>query len=144
MKKTLAALTALILLFGLSACGGTANAGGKPDGTYTAQGDDASTEAAYGWRDTLVVTYKNGAITEAVFESYNADGVKKSEDPTYEMPVPPSEWIPQLSENVKAAGKSDEVAAVAGATNSSNNAKALLAAIEKSGTAGETITVALG
>ena len=65
----------------------------KADGVYTAQMDDAATEASYGWRDELVVEYKDGKIVSASFESYDADGNKKSEvsPDTYPMdPLPPT------------------------------------------------------
>ena len=38
------------------------------DGVYTAQMDDAAAEADYGWRDQLVVEYKDGKMVSATFE----------------------------------------------------------------------------
>ena len=113
------------------------------DGVYTAQMDDAAAEADYGWRNQLVVEYKDGKMVSATFESYDADGNKKSETTpeTYPMDPAPSEWIPQLSENILAAGNSADIDGISGATNASNDARALLAAIETEGKPGETITV---
>ena len=113
------------------------------DGVYTAQMDDAAAEADYGWRDQLVVEYKDGKMVSATFESYDADGNKKSETTpdNYPMDPAPSEWIPQLSENILAAGNSADIDGISGATNASNDARALLAAIETEGKPGETITV---
>ena len=52
-----------------------------------------------------------------------------------------SEWIPQLEANIKATSSPDKVAAVAGATNSSNSAKKLYAAVVEAAKAGKTETV---
>ena len=113
------------------------------DGVYTAQMDDAAAEADYGWRNQLVVEYKDGKMVSATFESYDADGNKKSETTpdTYPMDPAPSEWTPQLSENILAAGNSADIDGISGATIASNDARALLAAIETEGKPGETITV---
>ena len=113
------------------------------DGVYTAQMDDAAAEADHGWRNQLVVEYKDGKMVSATFESYDADGNKKSETTpdTYPMDPAPSEWTPQLSENILAAGNSADIDGISGATNASNDARALLAAIETEGKPGETITV---
>lgn len=139
MKKFLVAALSLVMALSLAACGGQTMA----DGTYTAEMDDAAAEAAYGWRDTLVVEYKDGKMVSAVFESYDADGNKKSEQTaeTYPMDPQPSEWVPQLNANLEKAGDSKHLDGVAGATLASNNAKALLEAIEKEGKPGETIQV---
>ena len=121
----------------------TAETTAMADGVYTAQMDDAAAEADYGWRNQLVVEYKDGKMVSATFESYDADGNKKSETTpdTYPMDPAPSEWIPQLSENILAAGNSADIDGISGATNASNDARALLAAIETEGKPGETITV---
>lgn len=65
-------------------------------------------------------------------DSKDADGNLKSEWATpenYPMTPQPSEWIPQLEENLKATTNPDKVAAVAGATLGSNHAKALYKAV---------------
>lgn len=121
----------------------TASATTMADGVYTAQMDDAAAEADYGWRDQLVVEYKDGKMVSATFESYDADGNKKSETTpdNYPMDPAPSEWTPQLSENILAAGNSADIDGISGATRASNDARTLLAAIETEGKPGETITV---
>ena len=115
----------------------------KADGVYTAQMDDAATEASYGWRDELVVEYKDGKIVSSSFESYDADGNKKSEvsPDTYPMDPAPADWIPQLSENILEAGTSADIDGITGATMASNNARAMLAAIEAEGEPDQTIVV---
>ena len=138
MKRMGILAMAILLLLALAACGGK-----KADGIYTAQVDAAyAEEKGHGWVDTLTITYKDGVVVEAVFESFK-DGQKKSELSTaeYPMPMPPSEWMPALAENVVEAGSSDKVDTIAGATNASDVVKQLFAAIEKDGKAGETITV---
>ncbi|MDD6319795.1 MAG: hypothetical protein PUA63_02895, partial [Oscillospiraceae bacterium] len=54
----------------------------------------------------------------------------------------PSEWIPQLSENIQKAGTAKKIDTIAGATYASNDARALMEAIEANGKPGETIQVA--
>lgn len=148
MKKLLvpAALSAAMLL-SLAGCAKTAAApapSAMPDGTYTAEMDDASAEAAYGWRDQLVVEYKDGALVSAVFESYDADGNKKSETTpeTYPMDPAPADWMPELSDQILKSGGTGEIDGITGATMASNNARAMMQAILDSGVAGETVTVA--
>ena len=84
-------------------------------------------------------------MVSASFESYNAEGAKKSEATAEEYPMEfsPSEWIPQLTANIQKAGESKRIDAVAGATLASNNAVSLLKAIEENGKAGETIQVSV-
>ncbi len=153
MKKqvmTMAAAAALLVLAGCGTAAATSTAAStadsapaKADGVYTAQMDDASAEAAFGWQDQLVVEYKDGAVVSAVFESYDAEGNKKSETTSdvYPMDPTPSEWIPRLSENVEKAGRAFKIDNVSGATESSENARALLAAIEAGGKPGEVLLV---
>ncbi|SCJ59760.1 Major membrane immunogen%2C membrane-anchored lipoprotein [uncultured Flavonifractor sp.] len=147
MKKLIlpAALSAAMLL-SLAGCAKTAAETPKTtmaDGTYTAEMDDASAEAAYGWRDRLVVEYKDGALVSAVFDSYDADGNKKSETTpdTYPMDPAPSAWMPELNDQLLKSGGSGEIDGVTGATMATNNAKAMMKAILDSGVAGETVVV---
>ena len=142
MKKLMTLGLAAVMAFSLAACS-SGSSSGKADGVYTAEMDDAAAEAAHGWRDTLTVEYKDGKVVSATFESYDADGNKKSETTAeiYPMDPHPSEWIPQLSENVQKAGTAKKIDTIAGATYASNDARALMEAIEKDGKAGETIQV---
>lgn len=132
MKKqvmTMAAAAALLVLAGCGTAAATSTADSAPakaDGVYTAQMDDASAKAAFGWQDQLVVEYRDGVIVSADFDSYDADGNRKSQLPegAYPMEPSPSEWIPQLSENVEKAGRAFKIDNVSGATESSENARA--------------------
>lgn len=145
MKKqvmTMAAAAALLVLAGCGTAAATSTADSAPakaDGVYTARMKDAS----YGWQDQLVVEYRDGVIVSADFDSYDADGNRKSQLPegAYPMEPSPSEWIPQLSENVEKAGRAFKIDNVSGATESSENARALLAAIEAGGKPGEVLLV---
>ncbi|MFV0352487.1 MAG: hypothetical protein ACK5JF_09315 [Oscillospiraceae bacterium] len=145
MKKLFTVALAAVLALALVACSG----GKKADGVYTAKVDAAYAEANHGWTDELTLTYKDGKVVEAVYESYDADGAKKSESTEYAEAMTgaggpsPAEWIPQLASNVVAAGSPDKVEVVAGATNASNSVIALYEGIEKDGKAGETITVTI-
>ena len=120
MKKLLTLALAAVLALSLVACGGS---GSIKDGTYTAQ----YKEPSHDWTEYLSVTYKDGVITDVDFD--------------YPMDPLPSEWIPQLEENVKAAGTADKIEAVAGATSSSESVKVLMAAVEKQAKAGNTEVV---
>ena len=113
------------------------------DGTYRAEISDEAAEAAHGWKDFLEVTYQDGKITAVDFDAVNSSGARKSEatPEEYPMPLSPAEWVPQLDENIKAAKKSSEIDTVTGATNSSDSARKLMAAIEANAAKGNTETV---
>ena len=142
MKKLTLFLLSALMHFSLVGCGGSKIA----DGTYSAELSDAATEANHGWKDFLTVTYKDGKMVEVQFDSKDADGNLKSEWTTpenYPMDPQPSEWIPQLEENIKATSNPDKVAAVAGATMGSNNAKELYRAVVEKAKAGDTTTAVI-
>lgn len=138
MKKLLTLALVAVLALSLVACGGSGS-GGIKDGTYTAQ----YKEPSHDWTEYLAVTYKDGAITDVDFDAKDADGNLKSEATaeTYPMDPLPSEWIPQLEENIKTAGTADKIEAIAGATSSSESAKVLMAAVESQAKAGKTEVV---
>ncbi|MEF9969804.1 MAG: FMN-binding protein [Ruthenibacterium sp.] len=133
MKKILVIALACILALSLVACGG-----GIKDGTYTAE----AAQASHDWFDILSVTYKDGKVVEAVYDAKDAAGVLKSSKSAeeYPMEIPLTEWMPKLNENIVKAGTADKIEAVAGATNSSNAAKALMKAIEENAKKGNTET----
>ena len=91
----------------------------------------------------MYIQVEDGVITDVDFDAKDANGNLKSEATaeTYPMDPLPSEWIPQLEENVKAAGTADKIEAVAGATSSSESVKVLMAAVEKQAKAGNTEVV---
>ncbi|MEG0616843.1 MAG: FMN-binding protein [Oscillospiraceae bacterium] len=141
MKKALTLALVAVLAVSLVACGGKIK-----DGTYKAEYKNAS----HGATEFLEVTYKDGAIADVNFDAKLEDGTMKSAmtDEAYGMgmgemagknPVL-SAWIPELEANVKKAGTADKIEVVAGATNSSNSAKELMAAVEAQAKAGKTDT----
>ncbi len=139
MKKMLTMLLCASLALALAGCGGDK----IPDGTYTAELSDAAAEANHGWKDFLTVTYKDGKAVEIDFDATDADGNRKTEWATpenYPMDPQPSEWMPQLEKNIAATANPDKVAAVAGATMGSNNAKELYRAVIEKAKAGDTTT----
>jgi len=140
MKKILAIALACVMAFGLVACGGSK----IKDGTYSAEMSDASAEESHGWKDYLNITYKDGKIDTVEYDSKDADGNLKSQTTaeTYPMDPAPSVWIPQMIENIKATSDPDKVAAIAGATHASENAKKLYKAVLEKANAGDT-TVAV-
>jgi major membrane immunogen (membrane-anchored lipoprotein) len=141
MKKVLSIAFVFVLALSLVACSGK-----KPDGVYTAQVDAAyAAEANHGWTDILIVTYKDGVVADALFESYDANGNKKSEATFEEYPMEysPSEWMPLIGQEIVRAGTAANMDVVAGATSGSASAQKLFEGIEKDGKAGETITVTI-
>ncbi len=133
MKKITLVVTLMLTILLLSAC-----SNGITDGTYTAQ----MTADDHGWTDTLSITYEGGKIQDAVFESVHEDGSLKSETTPEEYPMDPhpSEWIPQLSTNIKQADNAENIDGIAGATIGTTNAKLMMAAIEEKAKAGDTNT----
>ncbi|MEG2595240.1 MAG: hypothetical protein RR989_02040, partial [Ruthenibacterium sp.] len=61
MKKILTIALTAVLALSLVACGG-----GIKDGTYTAEG----AEASHDWFDTLSVTYKDGKVVAIVSKDH--------------------------------------------------------------------------
>ena len=131
MKKLLTLALAAVLALSLVACGGS---GSIKDGTYTAQ----YKEPSHDWTEYLSVTYKDGVITDVDFDDEGCQRQPEERSHGRDLPMDPlpSEWIPQLEENVKAAGTADKIEAVAGATSSSESVRVLMAAVEKQAKAG--------
>ena len=126
MKKLLSIILCVALTAMLTGCNKEI-----PDGVYLAQGDEDSIKAANGWKDFLYLTFKDGEVVSAEFDSVNDLTVLKSQVSTSEYPMDPapSVWIPQLNENIAATTNPSKIAAVAGATTSSENVKKLYTAI---------------
>lgn len=135
----------LTLAAALAACGGAPAE--LTDGTYTAEMSDAyATEVGHGYKPTLTITVSGGAVTEAVLDAVNVETgeLKSASTPeTYPMEPHPSEWLPQLSENIRNAENGEGVQAVAGATTASGEAKALYDAALDAAAKGNTETVVL-
>ena len=109
------------------------------DGTYTARMSEAyAREKVHGWQTTLTVTFAGGRPVETAFDAFQ-DGKKKSEQSpeVYPMVPHPSEWMPQLAEQVKNAAQPEDIEGVSGATIGSAEAKQLYAAILKAAQKGE-------
>ncbi|MFI3283784.1 MAG: hypothetical protein R3Y57_01740 [Erysipelotrichaceae bacterium] len=133
MKKIMM-LAVIGIMFAMTGCTNSSEET-YADGIYTAKMSSDS----YGWTDTLEVTYEEGVVTSAVFESLNTEGSKKSEASADEYPMDPlpSDWIPELSTNILAAGNATDIDAVTGATLGTNNAIAMMEKIEEAALAGE-------
>ena len=101
------------------------------DGVYTARMSDAYTqEEGHGWQTTLTLQIEGGAIVSADFDAFQ-DGRRKSELSAEEYPMDPpaSEWIPELATQIEAASAPCDIDGVSGATNASDEARKLFAAI---------------
>ncbi len=99
------------------------------DGTYTAS--DAEFDQ-YGWKAEISVTYKDGKITEVVFEEVNKDGAKKRDDVGYNTPFKAKSGVTvgEVADTlVKALIEKQDINAVdtvAGATASTDKFKELV------------------
>ncbi|MBM6919760.1 FMN-binding protein [Phocea massiliensis] len=115
------------------------------DGTYTAK---MASPDEHGWTETLTLTVKDGKITEADCDAFNADGKRKSEDEEYNKTMEsyggtttPSKFYPELEQGLVNTQKVD---AVAGATTSSDSMEklynALISNMEKGDTSEVSVT----
>lgn len=154
MKKALsllviAALSAAMLV----ACGGKDDSSAVTtpeykDGTYRAE----NATFDHGYKEFLEVTYKDGKVTDVTFDAVSEKdpAVLKSsltieQYPMFtgengDEPFNPAVWYPTLENNIKEAATADDVAIVAGATHSSDNARKYLAAIQAAAKTGDTTT----
>ena len=132
MKKFVAIALAMVLALALVACGSSS----IKDGTYTAE----ASEASYGYTTYLEVTYLDGKITDVDFDAVDANGTLKSSlGADYGMDPAPDVWMPEIEESIKNAdGDASKIEAVAGATNSSNDAKLLFEAVLAAAKKGDT------
>lgn len=145
MKKTLAFVLSLAAAMAMAACSSTPDT--LVDGSYTAEMSDTyATEVGHGYKPTLTITVSGGEVTDVVLDAVNLEtGELKSAttQETYPMDPHPSEWLPQLSENILNAENGDGVEAVAGATTASTEAKVLYDAVLGAAAEGNTETVVL-
>ena len=73
MKRMIAAIMALCMVFAFAAC--EADAPAYADGTYTAQADAFSETS--GWKDVVTLTISGGQITAVDWNPINAEGDTK-------------------------------------------------------------------
>ncbi len=119
---------------------GTSPVSGAKDGTYTARMSEAyAKDKGQGWQTTLTVEFKGGKPEKVDFEAFN-DGKKKSEltKEVYPMEPHPSQWIPEIAEQIKKAESPDDIEGVSGATTTSDEARKLYGAVLKAAQGGET------
>jgi major membrane immunogen (membrane-anchored lipoprotein) len=111
------------------------------DGEYRAE----RAEASHGWTDFVEITVKNGNITKAVADAYDAKGNLKTNDKDYaeRMGMNPAKFYATLAENVKNSERASEIDTVTGATSSSSDIRLLTWSIYNRGVPGETIKVDL-
>lgn len=144
MKKIFAVIVAVmasaVLLAGCSA--------GMKDGTYKAENKEFD---SHGWKDYITVTVSGGKITAVDFDSTNADGMLKTEDPAYKdsmEPVSktyPVKFCEELEKQLVEKQEPKKVNTVAGATNSSDSFKVLATEVISKGIEkGNTETVVVG
>jgi major membrane immunogen (membrane-anchored lipoprotein) len=98
------------------------------DGTYTAADPEFD---QYGWKPEISITYKDGKISEVIFEEVNKDGAKKRDDEGYNTPFKAKSGVTvgEVSDAlVKSLIEKQDISAVdtvAGATASSDKFKEL-------------------
>ncbi len=122
------------------------------DAAVSLEDGDYMAEANYderGWKPFVEMTVADGKISMVNFDYITEDGKLKSEDEEYNKAMKeksgtnPSEYMPALENNLMEAQDVEMVDNVTGATNSSDNFKALVKAIMDDGKPGETVTIEL-
>ena len=141
MKK-FSALILLLLALSLSGCRKDEPA---KDGTYRAQLSDTSTADNNGWQEYLEVTWRDGKITQVVFDAADESGRLKSQlsEEEYPMDPHPSLWMPRLAEQVKNAQSPETIEGIAGATRSSRHVRAMFQELEDRAKQGDTSTAVM-
>lgn len=123
MKKAITlTLASLLCVSMLAGC----NSGSKmKDGTYNAEFTAADD---HGWTEYVEITVSGEKITNVVFDGKNVDGLKKSEDASYEQAMKdagsttfPKDFYTKLAQQLVEKQDVEKVDAVAGATTSSND-----------------------
>jgi len=141
MKKKIQVIF-IVLIFALiiTSCASETN---YKDGKYSAEMSQAfADENGHGWQSFMTATVKDGVVMDVNYDSKSGDQLKsETTAETYPMTPHPTEWIPQLNENLNKAKTVKEVEAVSGATHASEEAKALYAAILNAAEKGDTTTV---
>lgn len=127
MKKF--SVTLLMLSLVMVICVACTTSKEMKDGTYKAEYD---TPDEHGWTDFVQITMTNSKITDVDFNSLNAEGAKKTDDPDYEAAMKkdaktwPSEFYPKLAASLVEKQNVGDVDAVSGATTTSESFKKLV------------------
>ncbi len=143
MKKAGALVLSFMFLF-VFATGCATTKKQFQDGVYRAEVAEFD---SYGYKDFLVVTVKDGLITDVEFSSFDKDGNSIIDDEKYRTDMEdyadtyPEKYAADLSNQLLEAQDIAQVETVAGATYSSNSFKALFQALIKNMETGDTTTV---
>lgn len=127
MKKF--SVTLLMLSLVMVICVACTTSKEMKDGTYKAEYD---TPDEHGWTDFVQITMTNSKITDVDFNSLNAEGAKKTDDPDYEAAMKkdaktwPSEFYPKLATSLVEKQNVGDVDAISGATTTSESFKKLV------------------
>lgn len=166
MKKKLlyvviAAALSTSLLVGCGSSSKTTETGSKPadssssantaaktykDGTYKATYDFLD---GHGWKPQIEIEVKDGKITKVVYDSVNAEGKLKTKDDAYnklmksKSNTSPAEYSPKLQDSLVKSQDSTKIDTVTGATESSEEFKALAAAALAKAEKGDTSATVL-
>lgn len=130
MKKLLVLSLALVITFSVAACKSPQKDEviKEPlvllDGTYKAESQDAK----HGWKDYVVLTVANGAVTDALYESYNVDTNElKTVNEEYKTTMEaasgtyPALYMPAYATQFVETQDTTKVDVITGATDSHNN-----------------------
>lgn len=140
-------LTALLAASLLGGCTGRSET--LQDGTYRAE----MSAESHGYKDYVEIKVLNGKIDTVVYDAVAADGKKKSQDEDYKKSMMqgnknaglpetyPADYMKKLAEKLVEKQDIDQVDAVAGATNSTDDFKALVSALMNNIQKGKTETV---
>ncbi|MEA5050231.1 MAG: FMN-binding protein [Oscillospiraceae bacterium] len=143
MKKFFALLVfVLAAALLLSACGGDDIE--IQDGTYRAEYADYD---QHGYKDYVVITFKDGAVASIEADGVAEDGSLKSQSEEYKEKMEsvqgtyPEKYYKDLINQYLENPDADDIDIVAGATATSNSFITLLKALEKNVRTGDTKTV---
>lgn len=125
-------LASMLLVWGMTGCGGQQQATELVDGTYTAEFKEYD---SYGYKDYVRVTVEGGVVTQVEYNGVNADGDLKTADEKYQSDMEktqdtyPARYTADLANQLLEKGTIDQVDDIAGATWSSECFKALYKAL---------------
>lgn len=153
-KRILGIVAASMLSFSiLSGCGAktttapaATNDSKYKDGTYKAEYDKLD---SHGWKAVISIVTKDGKITETKFDYVDKDGKLKSQNDAYNKAMlaknktNPAKYTVELDKQLVDKQDITKIDAITGATDSSNNFKALGKAALDKAAKGDTATAVL-
>ncbi len=143
MKKIISLALAALLSAAMFA--GCSSSSKMKDGKYRAEYSEPD---SHGWTEYVEVTVSGEKITDVDFDAVNTEGVKKSEDASYDeamknagWTIGPKDFYADLEKQLIDKQNVNDIDGVATATTSSNSLKTLMTELQKNIAKGDTATV---